>query len=79
MTCYLIEIMGQPIQLADSLPDAVASVQQHLGQCVIGHPGDLADGGDRTLVWLTEDDAEDDDGMQAVAVIRRRDTVGGFS
>ena len=29
----------------------IASVQQHLGQCVIGHPGDLADGGDRTLVW----------------------------
>lgn len=36
-----------------------------------GHDGDLADGGDRTLVWECEADSEDDDGARAFAEIRR--------
>jgi hypothetical protein len=36
-----------------------------------GHDGDLADGGDRTLVWRNEAESENDDGANAVASIRR--------
>ncbi len=38
---------------------------------VIGHSGDLQDGGDRTLCWRTEDDAANDDGQRAVCSIHR--------
>lgn len=40
------------------------------GCAVIGHSGDLLDGGDRTLAWRTEADAENDAGARAFAVIR---------
>lgn len=36
----------------------------------IGHDGDISEGGERTLVWQDEDDAENDDGSRACAVIR---------
>jgi hypothetical protein len=36
----------------------------------IGHSADLTDGGDRTLIWECEQDAENDDGANAVASIR---------
>jgi len=36
---------------------------------VIGHDGDLGNGGDRTLAWMTEEDAEDDDGARSYASI----------
>lgn len=66
---YLVHIQSEPIYMAESYSDAVVMVQQQLGSCVIGHPGDIPDGGNRTLVWLTEDDAEGDDGSQAIATI----------
>lgn len=37
---------------------------------IVGHSGDLADGGDRTLIWTTPAEAENDDGAHAVAEIR---------
>lgn len=37
----------------------------------IGHDGDLSEGGDRTLAWLTAEDAQDDAGARAYAVIER--------
>jgi len=72
---YRVEIMGQPIYLADSYGEAVAMVQQQLADCELGHAGDITDGGERTLVWASEEDAEGDDGSQAVAVIIRRGEV----
>lgn len=43
-----------------------------LDECeVIGHDGDLTDGGDRTLAWMTEADSTDDDGALAHASITR--------
>jgi hypothetical protein len=72
---YRVEIMAEPIYLAQTYAEAVAMVQQHLPGCELGHPGDITDGGTRTLVWATESDAEGDDGAQAVAVIVRRGEV----
>lgn len=68
-TSYLVSIMAEPIRLADSYTAATQLIAEHLGSCVVGHPGDITDGGDRTLVWLTEDDAEGDDGQHAIAQI----------
>lgn len=70
---YRIEIMAEPIYLADTYADALQLVRQHLPGCELGHAGDITDGGDRTLVWASEQDAEGDDGSQAVAVIVRRE------
>lgn len=36
----------------------------------IGHDGDLLSHGDRTLVWLADGSAEDDDGARAMASLR---------
>lgn len=37
---------------------------------IIGHDGDITDGGQRTLIWGSTADAEDDDGARAIATIR---------
>lgn len=37
---------------------------------VYGHPGDLDEGGDRTLFWRDEQDAEDDCGHLALGEVR---------
>lgn len=74
MTTYLVRIMSEPIVLADSYNEAVETVRRHLPGCELGHPGDITDGGDRTLVWVDEADAEGDDGSQAIAEIRVRRT-----
>lgn len=36
---------------------------------MIGHAGDLTDGGTRTLAWADQADAQDDDGRKAIASI----------
>lgn len=38
---------------------------------VIGHSGDLSDGGDRTLFWGSEKESENDDGARALGEVRR--------
>lgn len=38
--------------------------------CEIGHAGDIAEGGERTLVWRTEEESRDDDGARAVCEIK---------
>lgn len=38
----------------------------------IGHTGDLEDGGDRTLAWLTAADAQNDDGARSFAAVTGR-------
>lgn len=37
---------------------------------LVGHDGDLTDGGDRTLFWASSSDADNDDGARAVGEIR---------
>jgi hypothetical protein len=42
---------------------------------MIGHPGDIEDGGERTFVWDAADLAEDDDGSKAVAMIVKKEKL----
>jgi hypothetical protein len=56
-------------QVVGTYEDAVAEVDA-AGCLVIGHDGDLGEGGDRTLCWWTEEDAANDDGQRAAASIR---------
>ena len=46
---------------------ALAAIEANYPDYWAGHDGDLADGGDRTLVWACEADSEDDDGARAIA------------
>jgi hypothetical protein len=53
-------------------PEAVAAVGLVYASVVIGHDGDIAQGGERTLCWRSQEDAENDDGARACAVIQAR-------
>jgi hypothetical protein len=53
----------------ETYAEALECVDAECG--VVGHDGDLTDGGDRTLCWATESDSVDDAGARAVASIRR--------
>ena len=46
---------------------ALAAIEAAYPDYWAGHDGDLADGGDRTLVWACEADSENDDGARAIA------------
>lgn len=60
------------IRRATTYKDAVLSLKTGWPSAVIGHAGDLTDGGDRTLCWRDEASAaHDDDGENAIAVITR--------
>lgn len=79
MTTYVLSLTsGATFRLdAKAYDDAVAEVRLYLGtmcgcDVVLGHAGDLSDGGDRTLVWESEAEADNDDGARAIAEIRRR-------
>jgi len=51
--------------------DALKALELEFFGVVIGHDGDLTDGGDRTFVWKTFEDAEfDEAGEHAIATIR---------
>lgn len=49
--------------------EAVLAARSEWSTAQIGHDGDLANGGERTLVWASEADSIDDDGARAVASI----------
>jgi hypothetical protein len=52
--------------------EACGVLQEIYGEdIVIGHDGDLENGGDRTLVWENEKDSENDDGKNAIASISK--------
>lgn len=52
---------------------AVNRLRAEYPDAEIGHSGDLADFGDRTLCWASEEDSVDDDGARAVASIHARE------
>ena len=57
----------------DTHDEAQAAAEAEWPDAVVGHDGDLEDGGARTLIWASEDDADDDDGLNAVGSIVRTD------
>jgi len=60
------------ISTHDTYEDAIVAAEAYVGpDGVVGHDGDLSEHGDRTLVWGSEESADNDDGENAIAVIRR--------
>ena len=51
----------------ETTKEALATIEAEYPDYCAGHDGDLADGGDRTLVWACETDSENDDGARAIA------------
>jgi hypothetical protein len=71
MTTYKITWShGQTDYGFESLEAAEEAVRAVLADAEIGHDGDIGDGGERTLFWASEEDAENDDGAKAAGSIR---------
>jgi hypothetical protein len=56
-----------------SIEAAKAFIRKAWPEAVIGHDGDLDDGGTRTLCWPDDAAAVNDDGANAIATITRSD------
>ena len=59
----------------DTYEEAVAALVSVYGTPEIGHPGDISEGGETTLVWGSAELALDDDGARACAKIQVRHEV----
>jgi hypothetical protein len=66
---YAINYAGGPVEIVASYDRAVALICAEFPFAVVGHDGDLSDGGTRTYCWADETDANNDDGENAVASI----------
>jgi len=71
MTYELQNDQGRVISTHDSYDDAVTAAEEFAGvEGVVGHDGDLSEGGDKTLIWSDEESAEHDPGANAIGSIR---------
>ena len=68
---YEISYANGTSTLANTYKTAIAAIRADFPSAVIGHDGDLSDGGDRTFCWANADDAANDDGANAIASIIR--------
>ena len=59
---------GRKVEVEGSYQDALAELPASAE--IVGHSGDLTEGGERTLFWASDEDAEDDDGRRALGEIR---------
>lgn len=59
---------GEKKEIFGTYDEAIAYCDDH--DYVYGHDGDLTGHGDRTLIWVSESEAENDDGTHAIAEIR---------
>lgn len=67
---YRIDWTDGSSEPAETHDQAAAIIRERYGDAEVGHCGDLPDGGDRTLAWASPEDADDDSGAKACAVIR---------
>ena len=66
---------GRKISCHSDYEDAVRAAEEFAGpDGIVGHDGDLSDGGDKTLIWADEESAENDPGINAIGSIRRGET-----
>jgi hypothetical protein len=73
MNSYSVKHSHGLTETFETYEAAVESLESIYGDDVaIGHDGDISDGGETTLVWRTEEDARNDDGVRVVAKIRVR-------
>ena len=70
---YEISYANGNSTLASTYKVAIAAIKADYPLAVIGHDGDLSDGGDRTFCWPDDAAAVNDDGANAIATIRRSD------
>lgn len=70
---YRIEFSnGEPPLTVDGELSVATTLRTKYGHDIAyGHPGDLSDGGNRTLFWRDETSAEGDDGARALGAVRR--------
>lgn len=72
MAYELQDDQGNTISVHNDYDSAYAAAVEYAeDDGVVGHAGDLSEGGDRTLVWMSEEQAENDAGANAVASIRK--------
>ena len=71
MTYRIEYASGDAPSTVATYDDAIILCADRWPDLECGHDGDIASGGDRTLVWACEQDSIDDDGAHAVATIRR--------
>jgi hypothetical protein len=69
---YLAFMVARPTMSYETYRQALQHMRDEQPGCTIGHLGDLTDGGDRTLVWKSDDDAAGNDGSKAIGMITRR-------
>jgi hypothetical protein len=62
---------GRKTEFFGTYEEAEAAVRRVYTDPAIGHSGDIADGGERTLVWADEASSVNDAGARAVASIER--------
>ena len=73
MEIYELKTAGHQSEYSD-YADAIFAADRLFGQAaIVGHSGDISDGGTRTLIWESEEQAANDDGSRAVAVITKRE------
>lgn len=73
MTYRVVYADGRTVGGFETTQACLDAIGRHYPNYWAGHDGDLSEGGDRTLVWATEDDSLDDDGERAIASIRREE------
>lgn len=56
--------------------EACEAVRSVYREAVIGHDGDISEGGESTLCWPDEPSSVDDDGVRACAKIVRQHDLG---
>lgn len=66
---YRIRLATGTTMTRSTYDDALRAVVALYAGAVTTHPGDLLDGGDRTLCWASEEDAVDDPGTLSIARI----------
>lgn len=59
------------IEWYETYEEALAAIRVIYTDPVIGHDGDISHGGESTLVWRTEEDAQDDSGLRACCKVYR--------
>ncbi len=69
MNNYTVKWSNGAERRYETYEQAQAAVIDSYPEAEIGHDGDIADGGYRTLCWRTEDESVDDDGARAICSI----------
>ena len=73
MATYTVYVGGGNTIDFRSIKAATAFIRRTWPEAVVGHDGDLSDGGDRTWCWADDASAVNDDGGNAIATITRSD------